>query len=490
MLDDVNIISTISGGSITGLWYMTNLCKGKDVEESIKELFHLLESSSIISSALNSMMQPDNANRSAIKEFIRVYDDIFFHEETFSLIQNGVDRTHVHHFSANGTDFSTGIAFRFQATEELQSDNPAFKRGFIGNKSHTVPWDVASDFKLSEILAVSSCFPGGFEPLIYPDDFDIHKMNKHKEYIVEASKHKFLLMDGGIVDNQGIQPIQLAETQMSQSKEAQHERIIDLIIVSDVASPRIKPMDFDLPFCLGNITWSGVNNILHILIVVFVLLLWYLRPISLAVGAISVCLIMTIALRYFTYFAKNAIAKWLTKLPFSGEWKLLLRLPFNKVQTMVETRISSLLTLAQGVFMKPIRQMRYNQLYEDNSWHNRLIANNVHELSSKGSYRWKQDYPDYLKPSETMKENSDKAANMDTTLWFSVEDKANGIPEALFTSGQYTICMNLLEYLEKIEKDYSNTNEAHRYLLSAKSQLVNDWNQFLINPQYLLSKVA
>ena len=33
MLDDVNIISTISGSSITGLWYMTNLCKGKDVEE-------------------------------------------------------------------------------------------------------------------------------------------------------------------------------------------------------------------------------------------------------------------------------------------------------------------------------------------------------------------------------------------------------------------------------------------------------------------------
>lgn len=489
MLEEVNILSTISGGTITGLWYMMNLCRGKDVDESIKELYHLLVSSQIVSTALNSMMQSDNKNSSAIKEFIKVYDSIFFHDETFRLIQEGVDRTHVHHFSANGTDFSTGIAFRFQATEELICDNPDFKRGFIGNKPHQVPWNVASDFKLSEILAVSSCFPGGFEPLLFPNDFSIYGKEEHKDYIARQKDHEFILMDGGIVDNQGIEPVQLAETQMEQGKETQDEKFIDLIIVSDVASPRVKAVEVDLPFRFGNMTWKGLNLTLDLFIGVMLGLLWFFKYNAFCAGAVSVLLMIFMGLRVLTLIAKRKIAKWFSKLPFSGEWGNMVRLPFNKMQAMAETRISSLLTLAQGVFMKPIRQMRYNQLYKDEGWYNRLISNNVHELSSKGSYRWKQNYPEHLKPSETMNVNSDKAANMGTTLWFTEKEKVEGVPEALFTAGQYTICMNLLEYMEKIVKDGRNTNVNHRQLLSCMNQLKSDWESFQSNPHFMLSKV-
>ena len=489
MLDEVNILSTISGGTITGLWYMMNLCRGKDIDESIRELYNLLVSSQIVSYALNSMMQSDNKNSSAIKEFIKVYDRVFFHDETFRLIQDGVDHTHVHHFSANGTDFSTGIGFRFQATEELESDNPAFKRGFIGNKPHQVPWGVASDFKLSEILAVSSCFPGGFEPLLYPNDFSIYGMEEYKDYIETQKEHEFILMDGGIVDNQGIEPVLLAETQMGQGKEPCSEKNIDLIIVSDVASPRVNAVEFGLPFRMNNMTWKGLNLTLDLLIVVLVAILWVVKTNAFCAGAVSVFLFISVILRTLTTVAKHKIAKWFSKLPFSGEWGNLVHLPFNKMQDMAETRISSLLTLAQGVFMKPIRQMRYNQLYKDEGWYNRLISNNVHELSSKGSYRWKEGYPEYLKPTEATKENSDKAANMGTTLWFSEKEKADGVPEALFTAGQYTICMNLLEYLEKITQDRRNTSEVHSNWLNCIDQLKSDWESFQNNPHCMLSKV-
>lgn len=156
---------------------------------------------------------------------------------------------------------------------------------------------------------------------------------------------------------------------------------------------------------------------------------------------------------------------------------------------MVQTRLTSLLTLAQSVFMKPIRQMRYNALYESSNWKNRLISNNVSELSTKGSWIWKKNLPDYLKPSEVMRINSDKASSMGTTLWFTESEREKGIPEALFTCGQYTICMNLLEYIEKLKINFSNTTETHKQLMECERQLRSDWMQFQSAPDFLLNIV-
>ena len=254
-------------------------------------------------------------------------------------------------------------------------------------------------------------------------------------------------------------------------------------------SPRVKAIKLDLPIRLKNMTWKGLNLTLDLFVGVLVALMWLFRSNPFCLGAITIFLLIVISFRVFTFVTKRKIANWFSKLPFSVELGNLVHMPFNKIQDMVETRISSLLTLAQGVFMKPIRQMRYNQLYKDEGWHNRLISNNVHELSSKGSYRWKQGYPEYLKPSEAIKANSDKAANMGTTLWFSEKEKADGIPEALFTVGQYTICMNVLEYLEKIKQNNINISEAQNNLFFCMSQLKCDWESFKKNPNYMLSKV-
>ena len=166
-----------------------------------------------------------------------------------------------------------------------------------------------------------------------------------------------------------------------------------------------------------------------------------------------------------------------------------MHLPFSSLQAMIENRLGSLMTLAQSVFMKPIRQMRYTKIYEDPGWTNRLISNNVSELSSKGTWKYKKDYPDELKPSEAILKNSDLAASMGTSLWFSTEEKKKGMPKALFAAGQYNICMNLLEYIAKIEKDSKNTTGNHGLIISCKQQLMKDWTQFQNDPYYLFSKV-
>ena len=81
---------------------------------------------------------------------------------------------------------------------------------------------------------------------------------------------------------------------------------------------------------------------------------------------------------------KKVIDMKIKQLPVIFDAKKLYYLKFGKIAMLVQTRLTSLLTLAQSVFMKPIRQMRYNALYESSNWKNRLISNNVCELSTKG----------------------------------------------------------------------------------------------------------
>ena len=117
----------------------------------------------------------ENSSDSFIKEMVQVYDKVFFNNACFSEILDKIDNGHIHHFSANGTDFSNGFAFRFQASRKIVNTDPKFNRGIIGNKEHRLSWDIAKKIKLSEILAVSSCFPAGFEPMFFPSDFEISK---------------------------------------------------------------------------------------------------------------------------------------------------------------------------------------------------------------------------------------------------------------------------------------------------------------------------
>lgn len=65
--------------------------------------------------------------------------------------------------------------------------------------------------------------------------------------------------------------------------------------------------------------------------------------------------------------------------------------------------------------------------------------------------------PEYLKPSNKIQQHSTIATAMGTTLWFTQEEKEAGVHDSLIAAGQYTICWNLLEYIETIKKDPSNT---------------------------------
>ena len=74
---------------------------------------------------------------------------------------------------------------------------------------------------------------------------------------------------------------------------------------------------------------------------------------------------------------------------------------------------------------------------------------------------------------------------MCSTLWFTAEDKENGIPQALLAAGQYTMCYNLLKYIGEIENTTENLTQGHQLLISLKPQLMKAWEKFQADPQWM-----
>jgi len=100
--------------------------------------------------------------------------------------------------------------------------------------------------RVGDLLAASSCFPIGFEPMVFPNDFasDATMKQKLEESIIFKTANgtnvqgsAFGLMDGGITDNQGIESMMLAYNRRS-NKTAQKKGLkpFDLMIVADVSN--------------------------------------------------------------------------------------------------------------------------------------------------------------------------------------------------------------------------------------------------------------
>ena len=491
-LDMVNTISTISGGTITGLWYMLQYANDNVNENSFKQLYEKLRDSQVIEQGLKRMI--DNSSDSFIKEMVHVYDEVFFENACFAEILDKIDNGHIHHFSANGTDFSNGYAFRFQASRRIVNTDPKFNRGIIGNIEHILSWDIARKIKLSEILAVSSCFPAGFEPMFFPSDFEFSK-DKLLLDSLESIKEDIPLMDGGIVDNQGIEPILLANSQMQfddeRAKGIKDFPCHDLIIVSDVSHPKTDSFKKDSVISKNKVSLDNIDLLISVSALACLVLCFgfYFIGYNFLLGFFTCLLVFLAILRIGSLKVKSLIKRKLKNAPISIDVKYLWKYPVPNYMVLLLNRGKSFLQLSKAIFMKPIRQMRYKALYESRAWKNRRITNTIYELTNEyGSWKKKLDkgkIPMWLAPSEAMQEISVKATDMGTTLWFTKKDREDGIPEALLACGQFTICMNLLEYIEKLKKDSQNTTDAHNVLIGYESKLKEDWSKFKTNPYWM-----
>ena len=490
LLDCVSVMSTVSGGSITGLRYMLALAKKENINDMMQELFNFLYHEDLVEDAFANMEKGrTNNGTSLIKIMASIYDEKLFHGAVMGDLMDCVDEIPIKHFSANATDFDNGLPFRFQVTETRRTDNSRSAFGIFGNNEHRIERDIARQITLGEALACSSCFPSGFEPMMFPDDFKVNKLEG------AAKKGRFGIMDGGIVDNQGIEPILLAEERISKSEKERTDKALELVIVSDVSSPYMdgySPNKQKLPEGMGRWTFAKLrrNTLIGQLAITLLLIIAFLTNNHYLIGGMLVVWGMVTLATIALHLMNKKILKLVSQTIVGKNASFIQHLTFADIESMLMNRATSILKLSSSVFMKRIRKMTYSTLYDDEDWQNRKITNTIYELRDGEKWEAKSrngTLLDFLKPSKAIQENSTKAANMGTTLWFTQTDKEKGIPEAILAAGQYTTCFNLLDYIDTIQKDMVCLNENHQLIMDCKQQLQDMWTKFQEDPLWMVS---
>jgi predicted acylesterase/phospholipase RssA len=510
LLQQARVLSTVSGGTITGAQYALGIKQGKSVPEIYNSLYKFMTEVDLVALALDRLVSDEgwdhNRTRSLINAIADIYDAYLFKNEKFGRLLQDTPDIHLRHISFNATEFANANQFRFQCSEEMI--NPDYgepERGIIGNYHFRVPPDVAEHLRMADILAASSCFPGGFEPINFPHDF-ILPPHEHIEVFKNKEQCPVGLMDGGIVDNQGITPILLAESRMKRNETKRTgtepiDNVIDLIIVSDVASPYLeeytaskqrikgfwrkltmkKIFFWNFMILLVSLAWSCFNIVNGLII-----------PLIFSVVAFTVSIILFM----LAALIKSLPEKVHVPHAFLKPLAKLLKLRLGVYETMLTNRIDSMLKMTNDVFLKHIRRLNYQTIFNDPNWKNRRIMNAIYELRTEekriASKIKAGTLPEYLMPSTLLQSVATKASKMGTTLWFKKDEleSSSTLPynllDAIIACGQFTICLNLLEQIEKIKKDNTNVPHSLIRLVDCEEQLKTDWNKFKKDPYWMV----
>lgn len=498
LLDQVIALSTVSGGTITGARYVHGICRGESVKEIYQSIYAFMQRTDLVSLALDRLHSDPNWKdgrvRSLINAFADIYDQELFKGGKFGELMT--DSLHLKTFSFNATEFSNAAQFRFQWSEPVSI--PDFKeppRGIIGNYFIRIPEEAAHEIRLADALAASSCFPGGFEPINFPTDF----CYPGSEKLTELSKNMqpVGLMDGGIVDNQGITPLLLADQGMSGKVDYcdENSRALDLLIISDVASPFMKsfvasePMTRGMLWRLSPLQLLSLNTLM---LLASGLGLFYSLQKAMPVWAALSAALLTITLVIYL------ISSWLLSIPrkvevpesFTKPLRKLLDIRLGVYAGMIKNRVRSLIKLSGEVFLKHVRSLNYATVYKDKSWKNRRIMTAIYEVAkvpdAASTFKEADDGSAPLLPSNEMLQTAQAAWSMGTTLWFTEDElKKKNMLNCLIATGQFTLCWNLLGYIARLRKDRSNTTSVHEAVLNLEETLIKDWENFMKDPFWL-----
>lgn len=473
LLSEVRAISSVSGGSITAVKYAQSLIEGQDFKSFFKEYYAFLESDTLADDAISNLnkenvwQRPENAHKSrnAINSFAIEYNRFTndatlgaFHE--YSLKKEA----HLKKLIVNATDFSDAIHFRLK--------NISGSEDFGNGKSDSPFLKEWKKVKLGDALAASSAFPGGFEPILFPNDF-IEGTKNEKESIS--------LMDGGIVDNQGAGAL-IPSNPDSKSKYG-------FYFVSDVASPYIdsplKPLDAKFFSLMIGFLSSFLLLLLLIIGTVYSLLKGQIILYSIGLVLTTVMMVVQAGLLMAS-----------KKVNEMTGMRNRLRLPTGKLGKFIVNRIHSLIFMMSIVMLKNNRRNNFNRLYE--RFRDISVTSTIYELRcEKGQPKNANGKPvpeyvkswDKIKPhtgdiSDKIKAMAKSASIFGTTLWF----KENKTKDDLISCGQFTACYNLIAFLATNQNSYPIDKKSGREQLL--NRLKEDWEKFQKKPDFLLEKIG
>ncbi|WP_034891662.1 patatin-like phospholipase family protein [Gillisia sp. Hel_I_29] len=523
LLTNVKAISTVSGGTITGAFYAAGIQKNKAFTQIYHELLAWIRKQDLVKEALTKISTKGLWNyaykkKNLINAFAEIYDDTLFENDTLEVINN-LENSHLEFVCFNATEFLTGLQFRFQhggnynyfGTNELR----------ISNNHYT-------DFRIGDIVAASSAFPGGFEPLSLPEDFfdprsEIYETIQKK---LKDDGGSMGLMDGGIFDNQGISALRRYENKKSTST-------FDLYFLCDVSSPYLAPFQFSeekidefrdstLEDQLNRLKNIKKNSIwLPIIICAIGLILAALGKLqdNIITGIGITLLIIGFLSAFARFWLLKKIKGWfgdfnlyLKKLiPDFFEERLTLfdykTTKIGRLEVLLLDRINSLKLLFPDIFLKRIRQLQYNGLYENKQFDYRRASCLIKELTVVDFKKTKKNfafmgkfYPELKGETyqeiigENIKEYVDKASEFGTTLWFTHDDFKEEKVKALVVSGQVGCCQDLMVYVSELinrkGSGFKNLDtDIQNNLKELHAELLNDWLRFKDQPDWLYQEL-
>ncbi|MBD0325476.1 MAG: patatin-like phospholipase family protein [Pyrinomonadaceae bacterium] len=458
LLDGVTMLSTVSGGTITGMMYAVDMTKGQSYEDYYAHLYNLLLKTDVMQKALDNLYTVPGADTtlSLIRSAAQVYADDIFGNQTLALFYSP-QQTRFRELIFNATEFRTGNSFRFQKSRNINA--------VIGNRLVPVDRRVAEETRLADILAASSCFPGAFEPIRFPDDFRWlagNDLDAIRDMLGADFRDKngqpisVPLMDGGIYDNQGLEGILLV------SRRADAD--ISLIIVSDTNQRADAIYQSPNQENRGRLTLKAVAWILVVLLCLSVLTAGTLLGHFLSTVRDSGLSLLSFIARHpsdFVYLylipfllssavvvlliGGYGVLKRKQKITIGGAtfelWPVVRRLTIPDLLTFLQIRFESLMAMASTIFMKRIRALTLSRVMSDKDLDKRVMINVLYELNLNHPKLLARD-PETA-PSAALKELATRAEAVETKLWVTNQQELND----LIACGQATTCFNIMKFL-------------------------------------------
>jgi hypothetical protein len=530
LLKKVRYLSSASGGTIATIMYALHSVSGdKDnFEVFYNSLYVQLRGNGLLQQVLEVLTgtkewknRPEKS-KNMINSFSIIYDKALFQGATVKqLLQHREENYgHLEEVYFNATEFFRGLLFRQQIKMKPDAKDDAF---YFGNSIVQVIGTTWEKIKLGDIMAATSCFPAGFEPIIYPRDFSHKdlginelKLALHIEKQTDDENERLFieektigLMDGGITDNQGLESLMMA--QEKRIKNRSEFKPFDFMMVNDVGSHYMNP--YEVPSVKkGWISILTLNGIFIILLLLIVASGWFGFKAINHKNAGFIILTSTIFIASSVFFilllyAGNLI-KGTTKPNSSfnlnknfGRKVLGLILSFlkktgvNFLVQMVKARARSVMILNSDVFLKRIRFLLYDSFYSSPLWKSRGKGNHVYDLAFTNDInRHSRKESIKVEPSRDMQIVAETAYQMGTTLWFDkscVEEKHS--LECLIATGQFTTCYNLLEYIERLRQNNlidSFSPSFQDRIKEIERKLIDDFEKFRTDPFYLVNKLG
>ncbi|RZN83524.1 MAG: patatin-like phospholipase family protein [Winogradskyella sp.] len=514
LLSSVKALSSVSGGTLLAVAYAKAVQEDDyDFKAFFKTFYNtftpkndkLLENA--IAKLEDNTVWKNNPHkkRSLINAFALAYAEMPVFKGSFQHFENKVIKQ-LEQVCFNATDFSFGLTYRFQ------------NRGYFGNNPLYRNYQkevnaLRNDVQLGDVIASSSCFPVGFEPLVFPDDY--FENQDSQAYKNLKGLDRFIdgvgIMDGGIADNQGIGSMMLINERMGDG--------LDLIMVNDVGSYKMKPWQQDTSRTGKSSTVKMVvNKILQYftikplyVIILFVGVLLVLFNSMSVFGPepyTGLYIVGSIVLGFGVLLTVFGLVASVVKTSILGRLKRVFKenvpepllddiLTFQKldislVQRMLTDRLTSAMTMINDVFLKQMRRLNYDLFYSKPRLKNRRITTTVYKLNGQETpYNKGKGYNKDIKPhpSKSLQSVGLTASKTPTTLWWDQTDIAKNRMETLIACGQFTACYELMDYILELKKDEKSGIADFTELDKLYEALEKDWKTFNKSPLWLVDEL-